>query len=105
FFPHVRLLLGISFSLLRAGINFNPFILLGKLTYLLGIDFGEGQKRAIPFGNFLPAIAIVIISLGTIEKDGLVIAIGMIGAIFVLTLMASAIAMVFHVVFPGILPK
>ncbi|NJK47208.1 TonB-dependent siderophore receptor, partial [Candidatus Gracilibacteria bacterium] len=32
-------------SLLRAGINFNPFILLGKLTYLLGIDFGEGQKR------------------------------------------------------------
>ncbi|MFB2838856.1 exopolysaccharide biosynthesis protein [Floridanema evergladense] len=29
----------------------------------------------IPFGNMLPAIAIVLISLGLIEKDGLIIAI------------------------------
>lgn len=75
--------------------------LLGLLLLVLGVVIA----LPIPFGNFLPAIAIVIISLGTIEKDGLVIAIGVIGAILVLTLLASAIATLFYVVFPGIVPR
>ncbi|MEA5503762.1 exopolysaccharide biosynthesis protein [Halotia wernerae UHCC 0503] len=35
----------------------------------------------IPFGNILPAIIIVLICLGLIEKDGLIIAIGMVAGI------------------------
>jgi hypothetical protein len=39
--------------------------LLGLLLLVLGVVIA----LPIPFGNFLPAIAIVIISLGIIEKD------------------------------------
>ncbi|KJH70046.1 exopolysaccharide synthesis protein exod [Aliterella atlantica CENA595] len=48
----------------------------------------------IPFGNILPAIAIAIVSLGMIEKDGLAIAIGGIGAVVILAFMTSAILLV-----------
>ncbi|MCU0534133.1 MAG: exopolysaccharide biosynthesis protein [Hydrococcus sp. Prado102] len=75
--------------------------LLGLLLLVLGVVIA----LPIPFGNFLPAIAIVIISLGTIEKDGLVIAIGILAAIVILTIMASAIAALFYVVFPVLLPR
>jgi hypothetical protein len=46
----------------------------------------------IPFGNFLPAIALVIICLGLIEDDGVVISIGILAACIVLAVMAGAIA-------------
>jgi hypothetical protein len=49
----------------------------------------------IPFGNFLPAIALVIISLGLIEGDGLVIVVGIITACIVLGVMAGAIVAFF----------
>lgn len=49
----------------------------------------------IPFGNFLPAIALVIISLGLIEGDGLVIVVGIITACLVLAVMAGAIVAFF----------
>jgi hypothetical protein len=75
--------------------------LLGLLLLVLGVVIA----LPIPFGNFLPALAIVIISLGIIEKDGLVIAIGAISSILILTLMASAIAALFYIVFPGIVPR
>lgn len=48
----------------------------------------------IPFGNILPAIAIVVISLGMIEKDGLAIAIGGISGGVILAFMTSAILLV-----------
>jgi hypothetical protein len=49
----------------------------------------------IPFGNFLPAIALVIISLGLIEGDGLIIVVGIIAACIVLAIMAGAIVTFF----------
>ncbi|MCU0549177.1 MAG: exopolysaccharide biosynthesis protein [Leptolyngbya sp. Prado105] len=49
----------------------------------------------IPFGNFLPAIALLIMSLGLIEGDGLIIVIGMISALIVLGIMAGAIVTFF----------
>jgi hypothetical protein len=75
--------------------------LLGLLLLLLGIVIA----LPIPFGNFLPAIAILIISLGIIEKDGLVIAIGVFISIIIFIIMASAIAAFFSLILPKILPR
>lgn len=44
---------------------------VGVMVLLLGLIIA----LPIPFGNMLPAIAIVLICLGLIEKDGLIIAI------------------------------
>ncbi len=49
----------------------------------------------IPFGNMLPAIAIVVISLGLIEADGVLVVVGTIAALAILVVMASAIATLF----------
>lgn len=46
----------------------------------------------IPLGNFLPAIAIVMISLGLIEADGVLVVVGAIAALIILAIMTSAIA-------------
>jgi len=74
---------------------------LGLLLLILGIVIA----LPIPFGNFLPALAVLIISLGIIEKDGLVIAIGVVTAIVVLIIMASAIAAFSSLLLPQILPR
>uniref|UniRef100_B8HK83 Exopolysaccharide synthesis ExoD n=1 Tax=Cyanothece sp. (strain PCC 7425 / ATCC 29141) TaxID=395961 RepID=B8HK83_CYAP4 len=51
---------------------------VGLVLVLLGVIIA----LPIPFGNMLPAIAIVLICLGLIEKDGLIIAIsGLMGTI------------------------
>ncbi|MGG6264833.1 exopolysaccharide biosynthesis protein [Leptolyngbya sp. AN03gr2] len=49
----------------------------------------------IPFGNFLPAIAIVTISLGLIEADGVLVVVGSIAAVIILAIMAGAIVALF----------
>jgi hypothetical protein len=49
----------------------------------------------IPFGNILPAIAIVIISLGLIEADGVLVVVGTIAALIILGIMAGAIVALF----------
>lgn len=61
--------------------------LLGFLFLMLAIVIA----LPIPFGNMLPAIAIVVISLGMIEGDGLVIVVGTIAACIILVLMTGAI--------------
>jgi hypothetical protein len=65
--------------------------LLGLLFLLLGIII----FLPIPFGNVLPAIAIVIISLGLIEGDGVLVVVGMIAAVVILVVMTSAIGIFF----------
>jgi hypothetical protein len=72
--------------------------LLGLLFLILAIVIA----LPIPFGNLPPAIAIVVISLGMIEQDGLVILLGATGACVVLAIMASAIAALSSLVFNGI---
>lgn len=61
--------------------------LIGLLLLLLAIVIA----LPIPFGNILPAIAIVVISLGLIEGDGLMIAIGGVGGSLILVSMAIVI--------------
>lgn len=61
--------------------------LIGLLLLLLAIVI----LLPIPFGNILPAIVIVVISLGMIEKDGLTIAIGAASGTAILALMTGAI--------------
>lgn len=61
--------------------------LLGLLLLLLGIIIA----LPIPLGNMLPAIAIVVICLGMIEKDGAAVVLGVAIACAILTLMAGAI--------------
>ncbi|MBD1843606.1 exopolysaccharide biosynthesis protein [Cyanobacteria bacterium FACHB-63] len=53
----------------------------------------------IPFGNILPAIAIVAISLGLIEADGVLVVFGTIAALVILALMTGAIVVFFSSVF------
>ncbi|MFH7026432.1 MAG: exopolysaccharide biosynthesis protein [Heteroscytonema crispum UTEX LB 1556] len=65
--------------------------ILGLLFLILAIVIA----LPIPFGNLPPAIAIVIISLGMIEQDGVVIVLGALGACVVLAVMTSAIAALF----------
>jgi hypothetical protein len=48
----------------------------------------------IPFGNMLPAIVIVVISLGLIEQDGVVIVLGVISACVIFAVIAFAISAV-----------
>jgi len=62
--------------------------ILGLLFLILAIVIA----LPIPFGNLPPAIAIVVISLGMIEQDGVIIILGALGACVVLAIMASAIA-------------
>lgn len=49
----------------------------------------------IPFGNMLPAIAIVVISLGLIEGDGVLIVGGTIASLIILAVMTGAIITLF----------
>jgi hypothetical protein len=49
----------------------------------------------IPFGNMLPAIAVIVISLGLIESDGLLVVIGTIASLVILVVMAGAIMTLF----------
>ncbi|HAA30086.1 MAG TPA: exopolysaccharide synthesis protein exod [Cyanobacteria bacterium UBA8553] len=67
--------------------------LIGLLLLILAIVIA----LPIPFGNILPAIAIVLISLGMIERDGLMIAISSIGAFVILALMAGMIVAIARV--------
>ncbi|MEP0918126.1 exopolysaccharide biosynthesis protein [Leptolyngbya sp. DQ-M1] len=53
----------------------------------------------IPFGNILPAIAIVAISLGLIEADGVLVVFSTIAALVILALMTGAIVIFFSSVF------
>jgi hypothetical protein len=69
--------------------------LLGLLLLVLGIIIA----LPIPLGNMLPAIAIVVICLGAIEKDGAVVVLGVVGACAILTLMAGAIFAFLSIVF------
>lgn len=64
---------------------------LGLLFLILAIVIA----LPIPLGNMLPAIAIVLISLGLIEADGVLVVVGTIFALIVLAIMASAIAALF----------
>ncbi|NDJ22246.1 exopolysaccharide biosynthesis protein [Nostoc sp. B(2019)] len=72
--------------------------LLGLLFLILAIVIA----LPIPFGNLPPAVAIVVISLGMIEQDGVVIVLGALGACVVLAIMASVIAALFSAAFTGI---
>lgn len=63
--------------------------LIGLLVLVLALVIA----LPIPFGNFLPAIAIITISLGMIEKDGRAIAVGCLSAGVILLVMASAIVL------------
>jgi hypothetical protein len=62
--------------------------ILGLLLLILAIIIA----LPIPFGNMLPAIVIVIISLGLIEQDGLVIVLGALGACIILAIIAFAVS-------------
>lgn len=62
--------------------------LIGLLLVVLAVIIA----LPIPFGNMLPAIAIVLICLGMIEKDGLVLAISSAMICVILALAAGAIA-------------
>jgi hypothetical protein len=61
--------------------------LLGILVFILAFVI----TLPIPFGNFLPAIAVVLISLGMLEKDGLVIAIGTLLSFVIFGLLIGAV--------------
>jgi hypothetical protein len=60
---------------------------LGLLFFVLALVI----ILPIPFGNMLPAIAIMVISLGLVESDGLLVVIGTIASLVILVVMASAI--------------
>ncbi|MDP9813826.1 hypothetical protein J2W42_006702 [Rhizobium tibeticum] len=59
-------------------------MLLGIPIFLLAIAIA----LPIPFGNFLPAIALIVIAVALMERDGLVTLIGVI--LSILTLAATA---------------
>lgn len=65
--------------------------LLGLLFLILAFVI----MLPIPLGNMLPAIAIVVISLGLIEADGVLVVMGTIASLIILVVMASAIAALF----------
>jgi hypothetical protein len=71
---------------------------LGLLFLLLSVVI----FLPIPFGNILPAIAIVIISLGLIEEDGVLVVVGIIAAILILVTMTSAIVAFFSWAFSAL---
>lgn len=70
-----------------------PFVerLLGLLFLILAFVI----MLPIPLGNMLPAIAIVVISLGLIEADGVLVVFGTIASLVILVVMGSAIAALF----------
>ncbi|MGL5874292.1 MAG: exopolysaccharide biosynthesis protein [Xenococcaceae cyanobacterium] len=61
--------------------------LLGVIIFILAIVI----TLPIPFGNFLPAIVVVLISLGILEKDGMAIAIGILGSFVIFGLLIGAV--------------
>lgn len=71
--------------------------LVGRLLGLLIFALAVIIALPIPLGNMLPAIAIFMISLGMIERDGVVIVLGVIAACVIITIMAGAIAALFSV--------
>ncbi|MDV2995964.1 MAG: hypothetical protein N4J56_005618 [Chroococcidiopsis sp. SAG 2025] len=64
--------------------------LLGLFILLMAIIIA----LPIPLGNMLPAIAIVVISLGMSEGDGLLVIVGVLAASIILAVMVSAIGFV-----------
>ncbi|MBD2304306.1 exopolysaccharide biosynthesis protein [Chroococcidiopsis sp. FACHB-1243] len=64
--------------------------LLGLFILLMAIIIA----LPIPLGNMLPAIAIVVISLGMSEGDGLLVIVGVVAASIILAVMVSAIGFV-----------
>ncbi|PSB41873.1 exopolysaccharide synthesis protein exod [Cyanosarcina cf. burmensis CCALA 770] len=64
--------------------------LLGLFILLMAIIIA----LPIPLGNMLPAIAIVVISLGMSEGDGLLVVVGVLAASVILAVMVSAIGFV-----------
>ncbi len=62
-----------------------------RLLSLLLLVLAVVIALPIPFGNMLPAIAIVVISLGMIEKDGVAVVVGVVGACIILALIAGAV--------------
>lgn len=64
--------------------------LLGLFILILAVIIA----LPIPFGNMLPAIAIVVISLGMSEGDGLLVVVGVVAASIILAVMVSAIGFV-----------
>mgnify|MGYP002777025704 CR=1 FL=1 len=64
--------------------------LLGLFILLLAVIIA----LPIPLGNILPAIAIVVISLGMSEGDGLLVVVGVVAASIILAVMVSAIGFV-----------
>jgi len=64
--------------------------LLGLFILLLAVIIA----LPIPLGNMLPAIAIVVISLGMSEGDGLLVVVGVVAASVILAVMVSAIGIV-----------
>ncbi|PSM50148.1 exopolysaccharide synthesis protein exod [Chroococcidiopsis sp. CCALA 051] len=64
--------------------------LLGLFILLMAIIIA----LPIPLGNMLPAIAIVVISLGMSEGDGLLVVMGVLAAIVILAVMVSAIGFI-----------
>lgn len=61
--------------------------LLGLFILLMAVIIA----LPIPLGNMLPAIAIVVISLGMSEGDGLLVIVGVVAASVILAVMVSAI--------------
>jgi hypothetical protein len=72
--------------------------LLGLLFLLLSVVI----FLPIPFGNVLPAIAIVVISLGLIEEDGVLVVGGIVAAALILVIMTSAIVAFFSWAFSAL---
>lgn len=85
-------------SLIRPRWKFVTVPIAQRIFGLLFLILAIVIALPIPFGNLPPAIAIVIISLGMIEQDGVVIILGALGACLVLGIMASAIAAFFSIV-------
>jgi hypothetical protein len=69
--------------------------LVERLLGLLFLVLAFVIVLPIPFGNMLPAIVIVVISLGLIEADGVLVIVGTIAALIILVIMASAIVALF----------
>lgn len=72
--------------------------LIGLLVLLLSLVI----LFPIPFGNILPAITVVVLSLGMIEQDGLTIAIGAVGGVVILAVMTGAILLLLSTLMPAI---
>jgi hypothetical protein len=65
--------------------------LVERLLGLLFLALAFVIVLPIPLGNMLPAIAIIVISLGLVEADGMLVVGGAIGANVILAIMTTAI--------------